>query len=345
MQDTAVAMRETVNAVRDISLPDVAESLGLSRDKKDQTAWVDAEREHKITLQGTQWYDYKHAQGGGGAIDLAMHVLRTGFREAVAWLGLELGAKPTERAVAARTIARASQDVASAMREAEPFQPPVRDPGTIRRVLRYLQGRGLRVDVLNQLEAQGRIYSDERGNAVFLTMDGKGRPRGAELRGTGATHFHGHARGSTRAILWSFDTCEKPKRLVLCESAIDALSYYQITDCNDARIASTGGAKPEVPSSVATSIRAGHWNDVVVAYDNDLVGNRMSEAITEELHALGAQVTRHTPQAKDWNAELMQSASFSFSEKNPSVAVRQLNGQAFSDHLQLLSNAVLPDVP
>lgn len=346
MQDTAVAMRAAVNAVRDIPLPDVAESLGLARDRKDPAAWVDAEREHKITTHGTQWYDHKHAHGGGGAIDLAMHVLRTGFREAIAWLGLELGAKPTERAVAARTLDRASQEVASAMREAEPFQPPVRDPSTIRRVLRYLQGRGLRLDVLNQLEAQGRLYGDERGNAVFLTMDGNGRPRGAELRGTSATPFHGHARGSTRALPWYFDTCEKPRRLVLCESAIDALSYYQVTDCDDARIASTGGAKPEVPSSVATSIRAGNWKDVVVAYDNDVVGNRMAEAITEELHSLGVQVTRHTPQAKDWNAELMDGASFSFSKQNQSVAVRQQDPhQAFSDHLLLPSDALPADVP
>ena len=346
MQDTAVAMRETVNAVRDIALPDMAESLGLSRDRKDPTAWVDAEREHKITLQGTKWYDHKHAQGGGGAIDLAMHVLRTGFRETVAWLGLELGAKPTERAVAARTLARAPQEVASAMREAEPFLPPVRTPGALSRVLKYLQGRGLRLDVLNQLEAQGRLYGDERGNAVFLTMDAKGRPRGAELRGTGPTPFHGHAKGSTRALPWFFDTCKEPKRLVLCESAIDALSYHQVTDCDDARIASTGGAKPEVPSAVATAIRAGSWEQVVVAYDNDQVGNRMAEAITEELHALGAQVTRHAPQAKDWNEELMHGASFSFSKQNLPVAVRQPDsGQPFSDHLPPPSNAVPFDVP
>ena len=39
--------------------------------------------EHEILTTGVKWYDTRASVGGGGAIDLAMHLLRLGFVDAV----------------------------------------------------------------------------------------------------------------------------------------------------------------------------------------------------------------------------------------------------------------------
>lgn len=339
-QNTMVAMRERVAATRDIPLQEVAEGLGLERKKRDPGSWVDAAGEHKISITGPQWFDHKQGRGGGGAIDLAMHVLKTGFREAVAWLGLEMGQDRAARAIGSRAVARASQEVAEAVAEAKPFQAPQEAKEHTRRVVNYLTGRGLSALRVTSLMAQGKLYPDTRANAVFLAVDGQGRARGAEVRGTGARPFHGHATGSSRALPWWFDTAEKPRRLVLCESAIDAMSYAELNP-GAARVVSTGGAKPHCPSAVLSTIRAGRWDEVVVAYDNDRTGREMGQRLAEELRAAGASVTVEAPEGKDWNDDLRALAAspppLSFSQKIVPPGGVSLRGsevaQAASAHL------------
>jgi hypothetical protein len=45
-----------------------------------------ARGEFEILTTGTKWYDMRARQGGGGAIDLAMHVLGLSFVDAVKYL-------------------------------------------------------------------------------------------------------------------------------------------------------------------------------------------------------------------------------------------------------------------
>ena len=49
--------------------------------------------EFEILTTGIKWYDTRAKKGGGGAIDLAMHVLRTSFVDAVK----QLTARETDR--------------------------------------------------------------------------------------------------------------------------------------------------------------------------------------------------------------------------------------------------------
>lgn len=327
-QDTMVDMRDKVEAVRDVPLQDVAENLGLARMRKDRASWVDDAGEHKLSINGGQWYDHKKGRGGGGAIDLAMHVLKAGFREAVAWCGLEMGKEEAARAVAARAVAGASQEVAAAVAEALPFNAPENAPGRLQGVLRYLRGRGIAQTRLGALVASGRLYADPRGNAVFLAKDAGGRARGAEIRGTGKDPFHGHAPGSSRKLPWMLDNATSATRVVLCESAIDAMSYAQLGEATGARIVSTGGARPTVPSAVMRSVTTEErWTEVVVAYDNDQVGHEAAERVMEELRQAGVAVRRHVPAGKDWNDDLVamraQASPLSFSQQNGAAGVSQ----------------------
>src|SRR4051794_14339577 len=69
---------------RSADLAAVLRSLGAERDRYDTAKW----RIHGqvISVTGAQYYDHVAGRGGGGAIDLVMHVRGVSFREAVAYL-------------------------------------------------------------------------------------------------------------------------------------------------------------------------------------------------------------------------------------------------------------------
>ena len=102
---------------------------------------------------------------------------------------------------------------------------PVRYDDKLSRVIGYLADeRRLPATLVNALIDKGRLYADERGNAVFLMLAGKPRRVvGAELRGTRAK-LAWHGAGSTKdaGFFWIGDAASK--RIVLCESAINAES-------------------------------------------------------------------------------------------------------------------------
>ncbi len=52
--------------------------------------------EFEILTTGTKWYDLRARQGGGGAIDLAMHVLGLSFVDAVKHLSSEAGRRGSD---------------------------------------------------------------------------------------------------------------------------------------------------------------------------------------------------------------------------------------------------------
>ena len=98
------------------------------------------------------------------------------------------------------------------------------------RVLRYLtERRHLASALLEPLLESGRLYADQRGNAVFLLVAGKAnRPVGAELRGTGPRVWRGMAPGTRKDLGYFWTGARGAKEIVLCESAIDAISCFQL---------------------------------------------------------------------------------------------------------------------
>ena len=93
------------------------------------------------------------------------------------------------------------------------------------RVRRYLmEERKLPVMLLEPLAQAGTLYADVRANAVFLLLDAAAIPVGAELRGATPLAWRGMAPGSRkdRGFFWVSPATHRA--IVLCESAIDALS-------------------------------------------------------------------------------------------------------------------------
>jgi len=169
--------------------------------------------------------------------------------------------------------------------------------------------------VLSSPRFADRIRIDRRGNAVFPHFDSEGLC-GYELKNEGFTSF---AAGGEKG-LWSSHTRPQDRRLVLAESAIDALSYAALfPDVEDrTRYASLAG-KPnsKQPALVeATIAKLPEESEIVAAFDADPAGRSLAEmahkaaagAVTRGRTDLVFRAHLPTQGGKDWN-EVLQSAT------------------------------------
>jgi hypothetical protein len=164
----------------------------------------------------------------------------------------------------------------------------------------YLRARGLRPQTLSGPRFAGTWRVDARGNVLFAHRDETGALTGFEVKSRG---FTGFASGGKKTA-WQSRAFPGDRALVVTESAIDALSYYQLYGYA-ARYVSTAGA----PSSAQMDLlgrllaRLAPETTVVAALDSDESGHKLAsriEALTLRLPHLDFR--RDAPAgAKDWN--------------------------------------------
>jgi len=169
----------------------------------------------------------------------------------------------------------------------------------------YLEKRGIDQSILKNDRFVGTVAIDNRGNAIFPHYDQDGI--------TGFTikneNYTGFSKGGTKA-LWRSQTNEGDRRLVIVESAIDAMSYHQLfTEKNPhTRYISTGGTISSlqldlIKTAMADLTKTG--GEIVIATDNDKAGNKLAQTLTVEAPSQ-SNITRDIPKlGKDWN-ELLQ---------------------------------------
>ena len=133
------------------------------------------------------------------------------------------------------------------------------------------------------------------GNAVFLHLDARGKPVGAELRGTTHVQWRGMARGSRKAAGYFAVGPADPHELVLCGSAIDAISCSALR--HTARALSTAGACPH-PAWLGEVLAAGR--PVYCGFDADEAGENAARLMIARHPA----IARLRPATHDWNDDL-----------------------------------------
>jgi hypothetical protein len=166
----------------------------------------------------------------------------------------------------------------------------------------YLQRRGLTAATLDA--AADRLRTDKRGNVLFRHDDRDGLT-GWEVKNRGFTGFAG---GGTKALFAVRAGCPPkadPPRVVIAESALDALSFWQMHPA-PALLLSFGGnfttEQEELLRHVLTKYPAA---EVVTATDADDQG----DAYAAKIAALRPDATRARPTTgKDWNDALKPSA-------------------------------------
>ena len=273
--------RVRADRLRALPLPVVLAALEATPDPHDAAKWHTARGVLSVT--GAKFINWNHGVGGGGAIDLVMHVQQLGFGQALQWLEDRFGALPVPAQPATLLTAHAWTLPPPALRHWP-------------RVECYLvEQRRLPRSLLTPLVQAAIIYADARSNAVFLLGDTPATAVGAELRGTTSQPWRGMAPGSRKDHGFFSVGHASAHAIVLCESAIDALSCHVLHPVY--RCLSTSGARPD-PAWLSTLLCLGLR--VFCGFDADPTG----DAMAQRMMALHPSVRRLRPPAKDWNDAL-----------------------------------------
>jgi hypothetical protein len=273
--------------VRGIALESVLRLAGAQPDPHDRHKWHTAQGVLSVT--GSKFINWNRGAGGGGAIDLVIHLHQCRFIDALHWLETHFQAAASPPADSSATR--------------PPLQLPIPVPRNLGHIKTYLAiQRSLPPALIDPLMGCGLIYADARTNAVFLLLGKECQPVGAELRGTclrqgfgrqaTPSSWRGMAPGSRKDLGCFSIGPDTSSRLILCESAIDAISCAALHP--QTRCLSTAGARTN-PQWLAALIE--QHREIYCGYDADPVGDAMALA----MQARHPAVKRLRPCAKDWN--------------------------------------------
>ena len=261
--------------LRAIPLESVLVASGAERDRQDKAKWHTAKG--AISITGMKFMNWNQDFGGGGAIDLAMHLNGCDFKAAVHWLGHHFPLRDYSQ----------SPPVTHSLTLPSPERSKLR---TVKQYLVY--HRGITPSLIDSLVESGRLYADTHGNAVFLLLGKENTPVGAELRGTGSACWRGMAPGSQKDLGYFSIASPDATMIVLCESAIDAISCFLLHPSS--LCVSTSAARPN-PRWLPSLLSQGY--PVYCGFDADPTG----DAMAQQMIALYPAIRRLRPTEHDWN--------------------------------------------
>ena len=216
-------------------------------------------------------------------------------------------------------------DLPSHARFERPLEPIARDIAGVRARFEAMQSldhgrhryltevRCIPAELLAHPRFACRVRTDDRSNAVWPHFNKAGLV-GYEIKNDG---FTGFAKGGEKG-LWVSGTDRRDRKLVVTESAIDALSYAALNGHDFTRFVSLAGqVSPEQIELVRAAIEKlpGGLEDrgeVVLAFDNDDAGDELVTKFTDVFGAVGRQdhlalrVVRPETRGMDWNKALQE---------------------------------------
>jgi len=290
---------------KEIDLTAFAASRGYARDPRESSQNCEVMRSSngdKIVIvkhidnKGAEhwvYYCVRDSRDNGSIIDFlqwrgggSLGQIRKTLRE---WLGAP---RPAAGLLTPRKLFPVSKDRASVLMAWERARPCSS--------LSYLTSRGITPDVLALPVFAGCIRSDNRGNALFPHYDWEGLC-GFEVKNHS---FTGFAAGGSKG-LWFSKSDGKTDRLVLAESAIDAISFHVVNPTPGARLLSIGGTmnpgQPELIRSALEKMEPG--STLVIAFDYDEAGEELAEEV-KAITPSTIEIERSLPptgMGTDWN--------------------------------------------
>lgn len=287
-------IKNRADMVRCIRLEEVLKRTGCLRYRFDKTKWHTPQG--AISITGEKFFNWTAGVGGGGTIDLVIHLMDYDFKSAVSWLSGNFLLSDLSDTFSNRKVD--SNKINHSHGDSKTLRLPPRDDGKLRQIRHYLMHRRcLPKTVVDYLIDRGVLYADNNGNAVFL-LRGKGkRVVGAEIRGTNdcLKKWHAVATGTKKHKGCFYLRDKGAKKLVLCESAIDAISYFVLNQ--KCMAVSTSGANPN-PHWISHFMDRGF--EIFCAFDSDETGERTANKMRE----LYPTVKRLRPEKHDWNEVL-----------------------------------------
>lgn len=296
MPDTFNEIKNKANLVRQIDLVSVLKLTEAVQDKFDKHKWHTSQG--VISVSGTKFINWNKGIGGGGAIDLAIHLNNFDFKTAVFWLARTFLSGDMHRPCDSKpNKPNEIKPIPKSIFPKSTFQSPPKDDTRLPQVINYLQNtRSIPLPLIKSLIHSGKVYADTKGNAVFLLLGKEKRVVGAELRGTTRIRWRGMAPGSRKDLGYFCIENSTAKNMLLCESAIDAISFFAL--CPTFLAVSTAGANPN-PLWLASFIDNGY--EIYCGFDADEAGDRLAQ----KMLALYPTIKRLRPSKHDWNDVLI----------------------------------------
>jgi hypothetical protein len=170
---------------------------------------------------------------------------------------------------------------------------------------RYLNERGIRPETLVDPRFKETWRVDARGNVLFPHRDDEGLC-GYEIKNRNYTSFAKFAQKT----VWRSRALDGDHRLIITESAIEAMSHFQLHRPERARYMSVGGAFSPLAAEqvVASTRRLPDHAVVVLAFNADTDGRKLADRLQPHIESTRRGVTRHFParESADWNDLLKQ---------------------------------------
>lgn len=292
--------KQLADQLRDLPLEDVAYQFGLDSDARGR--WKGQGCNMKI--DGAKFYDFESARGGGGALDLVMHLEGCMFKEAIAWLHDRFGEKGMLQA--ATHYARKEAQQIAKNEPAPQFTLPEPDESKWSRVRHYLTvERCLPQKWVDGLHEKGLLYADSKQNAAFVMRSLDNEITGVNLWGTVGkdNNFRGLAKGTKRDAGWFYVNIggsldDRIERVVLTENPIDALSIATLSCPHSSRTMYlvVDGVK-SLPLEFLREVPA-----VIMARSQSQTGIEISS----QLQQLLPTVTQKVSAGLNWNSDLVQ---------------------------------------
>jgi hypothetical protein len=301
-------LSQLADQVRETPLRDVLAHYEFDVKPEGTTLRAKTER-HNIVVTGSRWFDNKAGVGGGGAIDLVMHIARVDFSVACRFVADQF------RPLAATQSNLSSPS--SLRSQKKPFEElmaryAVRDDSNWHIARAYLtETRKIDPAIVDELHAVGSIYAnDHRPNAslVFLHRDPHGKVHGATLRDTRHQSAFRPCLGNKLSAWFTVGDLNNADRVVAVESPIDALSYYSLFAGRYDALATVSCAGSTVPHELML-LAYDRRQSFVVGFDNDFAGERgWAKAWDDTADWTGFKLLSERPKRKDWNDDLVHVA-------------------------------------
>lgn len=285
------------DSVRDLAVLDLAVQFGLEQDRSDKAKW--RSQSFCISINDNKFFDHYVGKGGIGAIDFTMHIQNCSFQEAVEKLANE----------------RPSTNVQAPTQEKRP-KCNIRDATKWEAVRNYLVNeRRLPADQVDRLHAEGLLAADSRQNVMVFRHQlnenfERGEAIGANLRGTIPTAatgeiFKGLTPGTARenGYFWFQQGEGKINRVVITESAIDAISYSALNEFANATVFLSTDGQGAIPVEALRQV-IDREGEIILAHDRDRQGEHLAWQIAQQFPDIVLE--RETPTVgKDWNDQLL----------------------------------------
>ena len=275
-------MKNQTALIRNIDLKLVLTRVHATPDLHDRAKWHTSRG--ILSVNNQKFMNWSTGTGGGGAIDLLIHLHQCDFKTATSWLCQNFSII---------TTLPLSHPPSSTHHK---LILPQRDDQHLQQVISYLNiSRRIPLAIIQNLIASKSLYADQNANAVFLLLGKEKQIKGAELRGTSHIRWVGMAKGSRKDIGCFYVKNPNPHKMILCESAIDALSFFSMNP--DWLCVSTSGANPN-PAWLPLFIAKGF--EIHCGFDADQTG----DTIADKMISRYPSIKRLRPIQHDWNDQL-----------------------------------------